>query len=264
MRPISFKRHRFPPEIIRHAIWLYARFTLSFRDVEELLAERGIDASYETVRRWFLKFGPSIAANIRRSRPRPSDHWHLDEMVISIRGGKYWLWRAVDNEGEVLDFLVQRRRDAQAAKKLMVKLLKKHGFAPSRVVTDRLRSYQAAFRAIGLTAELIEDCEQTIGWRTRIGRYDAENENCSGSNYPAQPNVSSPSMPPHSTYSLTNVICCADRISRSFALVHSTLGPGPPLPHDACCPLQSPRLNANNVTKPLRPAPFAGPCLTMP
>src|SRR6187397_3319222 len=88
MRPISFKRHRFPPEIIRHAIWLYARFTLSFRDVEEVLAERGIDASYETVRRWFLKFGPSIAANIRRSRPRPSDHWHLDEMVISIRGGK--------------------------------------------------------------------------------------------------------------------------------------------------------------------------------
>ena len=153
MRPISFKRHRFPPEIIRHAIWLYARFTLSFRDVEELLAERGIDASYETVRRWFLKFGPSIAANIRRSRPRPSDHWHLDEMVISIRGSKYWLWRAVDNEGEVLDFLVQRRRDAQAAKKLMVKLLKQHGFAPSRVVTDRLRSYPAAFRAIGLTAE---------------------------------------------------------------------------------------------------------------
>ena|SRR5690242_968008 len=86
MRPISFKRHRFPSEIIRHAIWLYARFTLSFRDVEELLAERGIDASYETVRRWFLKIGPSIAANIRRSRPRPSDHWHLDEMVISIRG----------------------------------------------------------------------------------------------------------------------------------------------------------------------------------
>ena len=153
MKPISFKRHRFPPAIIRHAIWLYARFTLSFRDVEELLAERGIDASYETVRRWFLKFGLSIAANIRRSRPRPSDHWHLDEMVISIRGGKYWLWRAVDNEGEVLDFLVQRRRNAQAAKKLMVKLLKKHGFAPSRVVTDRLRSYAAAFCAIGLKAE---------------------------------------------------------------------------------------------------------------
>jgi putative transposase len=149
MRPISFKRHRFPPEIIRHAIWLYARFTLSFRDVEELLAERGIDASYETVRRWFLK---SQRISAVRGRDRAIT-WHLDEMVISIRGGKYWLWRAVDNEGEVLDFLVQRRRDAQAAKKLMVKLLKKHGFAPSRLVTDRLRSYPAAFRAIGLTAE---------------------------------------------------------------------------------------------------------------
>src|SRR3990172_4281223 len=126
-------------------------------------------------------FGMSIAANIRRSRPRPSDHWHLDEMVISIRGGKYWLWRAVDNEGEVLDFLVQRRRDAQAAKKLMVKLLKKHCFAPSRVVTDRLRSYPAAFRAIGLTAEHDRACEQTTGRRTRISRYDAENANCSGS-----------------------------------------------------------------------------------
>jgi len=153
MQPISFKRHRFPPDIIRHAIWLYGRFTLSFRDVEELLAERGVDASYETVRRWFLKFGLSIAANIRRSRPRPSDHWHLDEMVITIRGDQYWLWWAVDNEGEVLDFLVQRRRNAKVAKKLMVKLLKNYGFAPTRIVTDRLRSYPAAFRSIGLTAD---------------------------------------------------------------------------------------------------------------
>ncbi len=112
MFPISFKRHRFPPEIIRHAIWLYARFTLSFRDVEELLAERGIDVSNETLRRWFLKFGGPIAANLRKARPRPSDHWHLDEMVIVIRGEHYWLWRAVDNEGEVLDFLVQRTRGA--------------------------------------------------------------------------------------------------------------------------------------------------------
>jgi putative transposase len=118
MKPISFKHHRFPPEIIRYAIWLYARFTLSFRDVEELLAERDVDASYETIRRWFLKFGLSVAANIRRTRPRPSDHWYLDEMVISIRGDRYWLWRAVDNEGEVLDFLVpaqtkrQGRREA--------------------------------------------------------------------------------------------------------------------------------------------------------
>ncbi len=153
MRQLSFKRHRFPPEIIRHSIWLYARFTLSFRDVEEMLAERGLDVSYETIRRWFLKFGSVIAANLRRARPRPSDHWHLDEMVIVIQRKRYWLWRAVDNEGEVLDFLVQRRRNTKAARKLMRKLLKTQGFAPSRVVTDKLRSYPSAFRAMGLAAE---------------------------------------------------------------------------------------------------------------
>ena len=153
MRIISFKRHRFPPENIRHSIWLYARFNLSFRDVEDLLAERGPDISYETVRCWFLKFGSAIAANLRRNRPRPSDHWHLDEMVVVIQRKRYRLWRAVDNEGEVLDFLVQIRRGAKAAKKLMKRLLKKQGFAPSRVVTDKLRSYPAAFQAIGLTAK---------------------------------------------------------------------------------------------------------------
>ncbi len=153
MSPLSFKRHRFPPEIIRRAVWLYARFTLSYRDIEEILAERGIDVSYETARRWFLKFGPTIAANLRRLRPRPSDHWHLDEMVVRINGKKHWLWRAVDNEGEELDFLVQTRRNAKAAKKLMKKLLKKLGFAPTRVVTDKLASYPAAFKAIGLSAE---------------------------------------------------------------------------------------------------------------
>lgn len=152
MQPLSFKRHRFPPEIIRHSVWLYARFTLSFRDVEEMLAERGLDASYETVRRWFVKFGPAIAANLRRSRPKPSNHWHLDEMVIGIRGRHYWLWRAVDNEGEVLDFLVQRRRDAKAALKLLRKLLKRQGFAPGRIVTDKLRSYPVAFKALSLSA----------------------------------------------------------------------------------------------------------------
>jgi putative transposase len=153
MRPLSFKRHRFPPEIIRHSIWLYARFTLSFRDVEEMLAERGLDVSYETIRRWFLKFGTVIAANLRRTRPRPSDNWHLDEMAIVIRGKRGWLWSAVDNEGEVLDFLVQPKRDTKAAKKLMKKLLKKQGFAPTRMVTDKLRSYPSAFQAIGLTAK---------------------------------------------------------------------------------------------------------------
>src|SRR6202162_1395790 len=105
---LCYRRHRFPPEIIQHAIWLYLRFTLSYRDVEELLAERGLDISYETVRRWVLKFGPAIARRLRQRRPRPSDRWHLDEMVVRIGGERMYLWRAVDHEGEVLDMLLQR------------------------------------------------------------------------------------------------------------------------------------------------------------
>jgi putative transposase len=152
MQSISFARHQFPPEIIRHAVWLYLRFTLSHRDVEELLAERGLEVSYETVRRWVRKFGPAFARNLRRLRPRPSDRWHLDDMVIQIQGKRMYLWRAVDNEGEVLDILVQGRRDKAAALRLMRKLLKKQGFAPSVLVTDKLPSYGAARRELGLSA----------------------------------------------------------------------------------------------------------------
>jgi transposase-like protein len=126
------------------------RFTLSYRDVEELLAERGLDLSYETVRRWVLKFAPVIAANLRRQRPRPSNRWHLDEMVVRIAGRRMYLWRAVDHEGEVLDMLVQRRRDKRAALRLMRKLLRKQGFTPKLLTTDRLGSYGAAFRDLGL------------------------------------------------------------------------------------------------------------------
>jgi transposase-like protein len=151
MTLLSSCRHRFPAPIIRHAIWLYLRFTLSYRDVEELLAERGLDQSYETVRRWVLKFSPIIARGLRRQRPRPSDRWHLDEMVVRIAGRRMYLWRAVDHEGEVLDLLVQRRRDTHAALRLMRKLLRKQGFAPKLLTTDRLGSYSAAFRHLGLT-----------------------------------------------------------------------------------------------------------------
>jgi transposase-like protein len=151
MALLSYRRHRFPPSIIQHAIWLYLRFTLSYRDVEDLLAERGFDVSYETVRRWVLKFGATVAQRLRRRRPRPSDRWHLDEMVVRIAGRRMYLWRAVDHEGEILDMLVQRRRDQRAALKLMRKLLRKQGFAPRLVVTDKLRSYGAAFRELHLT-----------------------------------------------------------------------------------------------------------------
>jgi transposase-like protein len=152
MPPISYARHQFPPDVIQRAIWLYLRFTLSYRDVEELLAERGIEASYETIRRWVLKFGPAIARNLRQLRPKPSPRWHLDEMAVRIGGERMYLWRAVDDEGEVLEVLVQKRRDKRAAGKLMRKLLKKHGFAPTRITTDKLRSYGAAFAELKLSA----------------------------------------------------------------------------------------------------------------
>src|SRR5712692_4747938 len=151
MPPISYARHRFPPAVIQHAVWTYLRFTLSYRDVEDLLAERGLDVSYETVRRWVLKFCPLIARKLRRRRPRPSNRWHLDEMVVRIAGERMYLWRAVDHEGEVLDMLVQRRRDGRAALRLMRKLLRKQGFAPKLLVTDKLRSYASAFLRLRLT-----------------------------------------------------------------------------------------------------------------
>ena len=148
MRPISFKRHRFPPHVIRHAVWLYFRFTLSLRDVEEMLAERGIDVTYETIRCWAMKFGTAIAANIRKARPRVDSIWHLDEMVVKIRGQRMYMWRAVDREGEILDMLVQKRRNRADALKLLKKLLKSQGFVPDEIVTDGLSSYRAALKVL--------------------------------------------------------------------------------------------------------------------
>jgi transposase-like protein len=150
MKRISSSGYRFPPEVIQQAIWLYLRFTLSLRDVEDLLAERGITASYESVRRWVIHFGPMIAAGLRKRRPRPHTSWHLDEVYLKIDGRMVYLWRAVDAEGEVLDVLVQSKRDQRAAVKLMRKLLKKYGFVPDRLITDDLRSYGAAARDLGI------------------------------------------------------------------------------------------------------------------
>jgi len=150
MARINYSGYRFPPVIIQQAIWLYVRFTLSFRDVEDLLAERGIRVSYETVRRWVNHFGPRIAAELRRRRPKPYTTWHLDEVYLKIDGRLVYLWRAVDSEGEVLDVLVQTQRNKTAALKLMRKLLKKYGFLPENLVTDDLRSYHAAARDLGI------------------------------------------------------------------------------------------------------------------
>ena len=150
IQSISFKRHRFPREVICYAVWLYFRFTLSVRDVEELLAQRGIEVSREAVRCWVIKFGPLIAANLRRRRSSPTGRWHLDEMVIRIAGRRMYLWRAVDDEGEVLDVLVQKRRNKPAALKLLRRLLKNQGIHPETITTDKLASYGAAARELGL------------------------------------------------------------------------------------------------------------------
>lgn len=177
MGPICYQRHRFPPPVIGHAIWLCHRFTLSLRDIEDLLAERGIQVSYETIRRWVNKFGPAYARGLRQLRPKPHPQWHLDEMFVSIGGRRMYLWRAVDQYGEVLEILVQCRRNNRAAMKLMLKLLKRFALAPRTLVTDKWRAYSAAARELALTAfhhhgkwknNRIENAHQPVrrrGWK---------------------------------------------------------------------------------------------------
>jgi putative transposase len=144
----TYTGYRFPVEIIGHAVWLYFRFALSYRDVEELLAERGVIVTYETVRQWSRKFGQTYANALRRRRPRPGDKWHPDEVFIGINGRQHYLWRAVDQDGTVLDILVQGRRDKAAAKKFFRRLLKDLQYVPRVVKTDKLASYGAARREV--------------------------------------------------------------------------------------------------------------------
>jgi putative transposase len=146
--PANYHRHRFPAEIISHAIWLYFRFTLSFRDIEELLASRGILVSNESIRQWCLKFGQTYANALRRQQPQRGDKWHLDEVYLTIKGKIHYLWRAVDQHGHVLDILVQSRRNRQAAKRFFRKLLKGLQYSPRVLITDKLKSYAAAKREI--------------------------------------------------------------------------------------------------------------------
>jgi putative transposase len=144
----DYRGYRFPPEIIAHAVWRYFRFALSYRDVEELLAERGVILTYETVRQWCRKFGQAYANDPRRRRPRPGDTWHLDEVFLQINGAQHSLWRAVDQDGHVLDILVQARRDKRAAVKCFRKRLQGLHYVPRVVITDKLASYGAAKRAV--------------------------------------------------------------------------------------------------------------------
>jgi putative transposase len=151
MHSSPHRGYRFPPIVIQHAVWVYLRFTMSLRDVEDLLAERGIRVSYESIRRWVSHFGPLYARGLRAARSTPTGQWHLDEVFVSIAGRQMYLWRAVNSEGEVLDFLVQARRDTKAALRLMRKLLRRQSAPPTAVVTDRYRAYDAALRILRLT-----------------------------------------------------------------------------------------------------------------
>ena len=143
-KDLRYHRHRFPIDVISQCVWLYFRFCLSYRDVEEMMAERGVIISYETIRGWCGKFGSDYARRLRRQRGCGGDTWHLDEVYLRINGRHQYLWRAVDQEGEVLDILVQPRRNKAAAIKFFRKLLKGQGVAPRQIVTDKLASYSAA------------------------------------------------------------------------------------------------------------------------
>ena len=175
-QPSTFPRHRFPAEVISHAVWLYHVFSLSLRDVELILAERGVMVTHESIRLWWTKFGADFARRLRRRRPRPGDTWHLDEMFIRIRGVVHYLWRAVDQHGVVLDILVQERRNGAAAKRFFKRLLRGLRYKPRRLATDGLRSYgvpddrHRTSRYLNNRAEI------------RIDPPDDESGRCSGSN----------------------------------------------------------------------------------
>jgi putative transposase len=153
----SYQRHRFSSEIISHAVWLYHRFCLSFREIEELLAERGITVTYETIRQWCQKFGPAYARKLKKRQGRLGDTWHIDEAFVTMQGQRHYLYRAVDQDGDVIDILLQRRRNRQAAERFFRRLIKGQGREPRWLVTDKLRSYAAAHRTIMPTVQHIHD-----------------------------------------------------------------------------------------------------------
>ncbi len=161
-----YSRHRFPSEIISHAVWLYYRLGISLRDAEDLLAKRGIVVSYETIRRWCVKFGPDYARRLRRRQGRLGDTWFLDEVFVTINGERHYLWRAVDQDGDVIDILVQSRRNRGAAERFFRKLLRGQGRVPFRLVTDKLKSYGAALRTIMPTVN--HDTEQYANNRAEV------------------------------------------------------------------------------------------------
>jgi putative transposase len=165
-QPKLYKRHRFPPEIIQYAVWLYHRFSLSHRDIEDLLAQRGIEVSYEAIRLWCNKVGPQFARRLRRKLGGYGDTFYIDEVFVKIHGQRHYLWRAVDQDGEVVDVFLRKRRDGKAAKRFFKRLLRRHSGEPRKIVTDKLRSYGVAHRE--LIPETIHDTSQYANNRAEL------------------------------------------------------------------------------------------------
>ena len=161
-----YKHHRFPPEIIHHAVWLYYRFNLSGRDIEDLLAERGIAVSYESIRLWCIKFGTEYAKRLRRRHQGYGDTFFIDAVFVKIQGKQHYLWRAVDQDGEVVDVFLQVRRDGRSATRFFKRLLKVNGRVPRKIVTDKLRSYGVAHRE--LIPDTIHDTSQYANNRAEL------------------------------------------------------------------------------------------------
>jgi putative transposase len=164
--PNIYKRYRFPSEIIQYTVWLYYRFNLSHRDIEDLLAERGINVSYEAIRLWCIRFGPKFAARLKKKHQGYGDTFFIDEVFIKIDGKQHYLWRAVDQDGEVVDVFLQKRRDGAAAKRFLKRILKKHHDEPRKIVTDKLRSYGVAHRE--LIPDTIHDTSQYANNRAEL------------------------------------------------------------------------------------------------
>lgn len=165
-RSLLYERHRFPPEIIQHVVRLYHRFNLSSRDIEDLMAERGIGISYETIRLWCIKFGSKYANRLRRRNQGYGDTFFIDEVFVKIQGKQHYLWRAVDQDGDVVDVFLQLRRDGRAAKRFFQRLLRANGGEPRRIVTDKLRSYGVAHR--DLMQDTLHDTSQYANNRAEL------------------------------------------------------------------------------------------------
>ena len=223
--PARYKNHRFPGEIISHGVWLYYRFPLSYRDVQELLFERGIDVTHEAIRQWCLKFGQDYANRLKRRRAQPGDKWHLDEVFLTINGKRHYLWRAVDQDDNVLDILVQSGRNTKAAKKFFRKLLKGLQYAPRVIITDKLKSYARPSASSCPGWSIARVATSITGVRIRIVPRGSASIACRDSNPPGMRSVFCWRMAASPNTSAPGGIGCLHRRTAKRCKTASRVGP---------------------------------------